>query len=42
MVLNIFTAGKKEFEFRIIHYKAWEKDKRQGVKRVLAENGDDL
>ena len=30
------------YEFRLKLYEAWEADKRQGVKRTLAENGYDL
>ena len=30
------------YEFRIKLYEAWEQEKRQGVKRILTENGYSL
>ena len=30
------------YEFRVLLYEAWEKEKRQGIKRVLTENGYSL
>ena len=35
-------AIRFKYAFRVKLYKAWEKDKRQGIKRVLTESGYDL
>ena len=31
-----------KYEFRVLLYEAWEKEKRQGIKKTLIENGYDL
>ena len=31
-----------KYEFRVLLYEVWEKEKRQGIKKVLVENGYDL